>query len=142
MRTDSTEHQTEEPRRRVGVLVTHLTPGLQAFLESLEDAFPVRFEHTESLDAERFDGALLIGPKVSTEASRQIPTLIVGAPTDAHDENVMIDIAEEQSLARALRGARIPEKLHSRRALVLRARVGASVGASRTHARLVAGRRR
>jgi hypothetical protein len=109
MRTDSAEHQTEDPRRRVGVLVTHLTPGLQALLDSLEDVFPVRFEQTESLDAQRLDGALLIDPKVSTEASRQIPTLITCARTDAHGENVMVDIAEEQSLARPLRGARIPE---------------------------------
>jgi hypothetical protein len=110
MRTDSAQHQAEGPRIHVGVLAARIAPGIQALLDSLEDVFPVRFEQTESLDTEHFEGALLIGPKASTEASRQkIPTLIVGAPTDAHGENVTVDIAEEQSLARPLRGARVPE---------------------------------
>jgi hypothetical protein len=111
-----TEPEIDESRKRIGVLVAQGTPNLKRLLDALEQAFPVRFEQTDALDPERFDGALLIGsgaPPIDQEASIDAPveisTLILPTQAGGHDEDVLVEIAAAEGLGRPLRGASIPE---------------------------------
>lgn len=108
--------EIDESRKRIGVLAAQGTPNLKRLFASLEEAFPVRFEQADVLDPERFDGALLIGsgaPPIDSETSIdapvEIPTLILPAQAGGRDEDVLVELAVAEGLARPLRGASIPE---------------------------------
>jgi hypothetical protein len=118
----ATEPELDEPRKRVAVLAARIAP-FERLLAALEVAFPVRFEQTETLDPERFDGALAIESSVSptgssalaidpgilTDVPVKIPMLILPAQSEGCREDVQVELAEEMRLASPLRGAAIPE---------------------------------
>ncbi len=104
----ATEPGVDEPRMRVGVLVAKIAPFERLFA-ALEQAFPVRFEHTETLDPERFDGLLVIGADTPTDAASEIPTLVLPAQAEGRREEVQVELAADTRLAGPLRGAAIPE---------------------------------
>lgn len=99
----------EESRKRIAVLAAQRTSGLELLFASLEHVFPVRFERVETLDPERFDGALAIGPGTPTAAASEIPTLVLPARAEERREDVQVELAADTRLARPLRGAAIPE---------------------------------
>lgn len=102
------EPGVDEPRMRVGVLVAKIAPFERLFA-ALEQAFPVRFEHAETLDPEQFDGALAIGPGTPTAAAGEIPTLVFPVQAEGRREDVQVELAADTRLAGPLRAAAIPE---------------------------------
>jgi hypothetical protein len=104
----ATEPEIDEPRERVGVLVAKIAPFERLFA-ALEQAFPVRFEYAETIDPERFDGALAIGPGTPPAAAGEIPTLVLPAQAEGRREDVQVELVADAHLAGPLRGAVIPE---------------------------------
>jgi hypothetical protein len=118
----ATEPEIDEPRKRVGVRVAQIAP-FERLLAALEQAFPVCFEQAETIDPERFDGALLIGssvppidpsalmtePGALTDIPVEIPTLMLPAWAVGRNQDLPVSLAESTGLARPLRGATITE---------------------------------
>jgi hypothetical protein len=100
----------DDPRKLIGLLADPQTPGAQALFASLEQVFPVRFEQVDSTDPKRLDGALILDPDRLADAPSGIPQFILPPPgRRARGQEVVVALAEEDCLARPLRGAKIAD---------------------------------
>lgn len=78
-------------------------------LALLELVFPVRFEWISESDAGGADGALVLNPERLSQAPVGIPRLVLSGGTGRRDESTVVALAEDQQLARPLRGRAIAD---------------------------------
>jgi hypothetical protein len=104
------ELELDGPRKRVAVIAADAGPGSEddpaaaRLLALLELAFPVRFEWIGGSDAGGADGALVLDAERLSRAPAGIPRLVLSGGTGRRDESTVVALAEDEQLARPLRG--------------------------------------
>jgi hypothetical protein len=109
MSTEFPTPEVEDLRKSVGVVAARVTPALRRLLTALERVFPVRFEQTDSVDRERFAGAVVIDANRLDDVPNGIPRLVLASGARRHGHQVMVGLSDDSSLVRPLRKAILGE---------------------------------
>lgn len=107
--TATTDLAIDEPRKRIGMIVTQAVPCLQRLLAPLESVFPVRFEDAPVDDLNGVDAALVLDPACLPDTPGGIPRLVVPPCRERRGEGAVVTLADDVRLQGPLRGRAIPE---------------------------------
>ncbi len=106
---DNVELELDEPRRRIAVLAAPADAAAARPLLALsEQIFPVSFESADGVDGDA-DAALLLGSERFAQAPAGIPLLVLCAGVRRHEQDAVVALAEDEQLARPLRGRAIAD---------------------------------
>ncbi len=119
--TDEAGATDLEPRKLVGVIPAGAISERSELFEALEQVFPVLFQRFEPHDLDGLDAVLAIGDAknpgsgmpdgLSEAVARQCPCLATySASGGLAPSGVAIELAEDEQLARLLRGRRLSEE--------------------------------
>lgn len=101
--------EMDRPHKRIGVIAEPASPGLERLLAALARVFSVDFEWTDSGGLESFDGILALVAAPAGAIPDGLPQLVLPAQAQRHEQNIVVSLADDSSLARPLRGAAISE---------------------------------
>jgi hypothetical protein len=102
------EHRLDEPRKRVAVIASPADEdAARQLLALLTQAFPVSFAWDD--ETNEADAALLLDPRLLARVPTGIPLLALPAGEGSHEEAAVVALAEDQQLARPLRGRAIAD---------------------------------
>jgi hypothetical protein len=109
-----TGFELDEPPKRVGVLAAQTPSHLELLFASLERVFPVSFEHTAHRDFDGIAAVLVLDHARLAEVPLHLPRLVLpagvqGSGEMTRGELATIVLADDELLARPLRGRSMPE---------------------------------
>jgi hypothetical protein len=109
---DAAGPQTDEQRKRIGVIADREDASRQLLLAVLESAFPVRFEQAKTADAARdFDGVLAFDEIPAGALSGELPHLVLPSESRTASHDTQVTLAADGALPIPLRGRVIREEL-------------------------------